>query len=155
MWKWILLFRSDRFDLYVLFFWHFVGVELLGVRGMLPKENMNFRPNIRNAGFWQSGRLFALGSESNDDSNGDGNENSKKAIGLISKTTTLHVHHACLYITLPSLHHYDVIMPNFTFYGERKQATMNFSFSFLTWVRSLRNQLQGNSPTFHFFCEFE
>ena len=78
----MLLFRSDRFDLYVLFFWHFVGVELLGVRGMLPKENMNFRPNIRNAGFWQSGRLFALGSESNDDSNGDGNENSKKATGL-------------------------------------------------------------------------
>ena len=54
----------------------------------------------------------------------------KKAIGLISKTTTLHVHHTCSYITLPSLHHYDVIMPNFTFYGERKQATMNFSFSF-------------------------
>ena len=71
-----------------------------------------------------------LGSESNDDSNGDANENGKKAIGLISKTTTLHVHHTCLYITLPSLHHYDAIMPNFTFYGERQQATMNFSFSF-------------------------
>ena len=44
----------------------------------------NFRPNIRNAGFWESGRLFALRSESNDDSNGDGNgnENGKKAIGL-------------------------------------------------------------------------
>ena len=34
----------------------------------------------------------ALGSLSNDDA--DGNENGKKAIGLISKTTTLHVHHA-------------------------------------------------------------
>ena len=33
-----------------------------------------------------------LGSLSNDDV--DGNENGKKAIGLISKTTTLHVHHA-------------------------------------------------------------
>jgi len=33
-----------------------------------------------------------LGSLSNDDA--DGNENGKKAIGLISKTTTLHVHHA-------------------------------------------------------------
>ena len=82
LWKWTLLFRSDTFDLYVLFFWHFVGVELLGARGMLPKENMNFRPNIRNAGFGQSGRLFALGSESNDDSNGNGNGNGKKAIGL-------------------------------------------------------------------------
>ena len=33
-----------------------------------------------------------IGSLSNDDA--DGNENGKKAIGLISKTTTLHVHHA-------------------------------------------------------------
>ena len=35
-----------------------------------------------------------LESFSNDD--GDGNENGKKAIGLISKTTTLHVHHTSL-----------------------------------------------------------
>ena len=33
-----------------------------------------------------------IGSLSNDDA--DGNENDKKAIGLFSKTTTLHVHHA-------------------------------------------------------------
>ena len=39
---------------------------------------------------------------------GDGNRNVKKAIGLMSKTTTLHVHHAFLYISLPSLHNYDV-----------------------------------------------
>ena len=32
---------------------------------------------------------------------GDGEENVKKAGGLISKTTTLHVHHAFLYISLP------------------------------------------------------
>ena len=31
----------------------------------------------------------------------DGNENVKKTIGFISKTTTLHVHHAFLYISLP------------------------------------------------------
>ena len=30
-----------------------------------------------------------------------GNENVKKTIGFISKTTTFHVHHAFLYITLP------------------------------------------------------
>ena len=40
-------------------------------------------------------------SFSNDDS--DGNENVKKATGLLRKTTTLHVHHAFLYISLPSL----------------------------------------------------
>ena len=65
---------------------------------------------------------------SNDD--GDGNKNFKKAIGLLSKTISLHVHHAFLYISLPLLHDYEVKMPSFTFYGGRKQATTNFSFSF-------------------------
>ena len=60
----------------------------------------------------------------------EGNENVKKSIGFISKTTTLHVHHAFLYISLPFLHDYDVKMPNFAFYGERKQATTKFNFSF-------------------------
>ena len=40
--------------------------------------------------------IVVLGSLSNDD--GHGNENGKKAIGKISKTTTLHVHQAFLYI---------------------------------------------------------
>ena len=62
---------------------------------------------------------------------GEGNGNVKKAIAYkISKTTTLHAHHAFLYISLPSLHDYDVKMPYFTFYGGRKQATTKFSFSF-------------------------
>ena len=73
--------------------------------------------------------IFSLiGSFSNDDS--DGSENVKKVIGLLSKTTTLHVHHAFLYISLPPLQDYNVKMANFTFYGGRKQATANFSFSF-------------------------
>ena len=69
-----------------------------------------------------------IGSFSNDD--GDGNEIMKKAIGLLSKTISLHVHHAFLHISLPLLHDYDVKMPSFTFCGGRKQATTNFSFSF-------------------------
>ena len=73
-------------------------------------------------------REMPVGSFSNDD--GDGNENVKKAIGLLSKTTSLHVHHAFLYICLPLLHDYNVKMPSFTFYGGRKQATTNFSFPF-------------------------
>ena len=32
----------------------------------------------------------------------------KKTIGLMGKTTGLPVHHAFLYISLPSLHNYDV-----------------------------------------------
>ena len=55
-----------------------------------------------------------------------GNENGKNAIGLIRKTTFLHVHHAFFYISLPSLHDHDVKMAHFTFYGGRKQATTNF-----------------------------
>ena len=54
----------------------------------------------------------------------DGNEKVKKPICLINKTTTFHVQHTFLYICLPFLHDYDVKMPNFAFYGERKQATM-------------------------------
>ena len=48
----------------------------------------------------------SLGNLSNDD--GDGNENDKKALGLLSKTTTLHVHHALLYISLTLLHDYNL-----------------------------------------------
>ena len=54
----------------------------------------------------------------------------QKTIGLMSKTTTSHVHHTFLYISFPFLHDYDEKMPNFAFYGGRKQATMKFSFSF-------------------------
>ena len=54
-----------------------------------------------------------LGSFSNDD--GDGKEDIQKVIGLLRKTTTLHVRHAFLYISLPSLHDYDVKMPNCKF----------------------------------------
>ena len=46
--------------------------------------------------------------------------------GLISTTTTSHVHHTFLYISFPFLHDYDVIMSNFSFYGGRKQATTKF-----------------------------
>ena len=56
----------------------------------------------------------------------DDNENvKKKTIGLISKTTTSHVHQTFLYISLPFLHDYDVKMRNFTFSCGRKQAKTN------------------------------
>ena len=71
---------------------------------------------------------FALGTLRSNDADGD--ETVTKTIGLISKTTTLHVHDTFLYISFPFLHDYDVKMPKFTFYGGRKQATMKFYFSF-------------------------
>ena len=66
----------------------------------------------------------------------------------MSKTTTLHVHHAFLHISQPILHGYEVNMPNFAFYGGRKQATTKVYFSFCTWILCLGIQLQKGSPTF-------
>ena len=54
----------------------------------------------------------------------------QKVIGLRSKATTLHVHRTFFYISLPFMHNYDLKVPNFAFYGERKQVTTNFYLSF-------------------------
>ena len=90
-----------------------------------------------------------LGSLRNDDD--DGNENGKKPIGLISKTTTLYVHHAFLYISLPSLHDYDVKMPNCKFYVGRKQATTNLFFFSLNLSSVLMKSTPGKfAYTRHF-----
>ena len=71
------------------------------------------------------------GSLNNDD--GDGNENGKKAISLNWQTNNFSRASALfLYISLPSwLDDYEVKMPNFTFYGERKLGTTNFFLPFL------------------------
>ena len=72
-------------------------------------------------------RYLLLGSLSNDD--GDGNENSKKGKRLrLEKTTTLHMHHAFMYISLPSLHDYNAQGPNFTFCQGREHKRTTFSF---------------------------
>ena len=70
----------------------------------------------------------SIGSFNNDD--GDGDEDVKKVTGLISKTTTPCVHYTLWYISLPSLHDYDVKFPDGTLYGGRKHMTTYFSFSF-------------------------
>ena len=56
-------------------------------------------------------------------SNDDGNEN--------VKTTTLLLQHTFLYISLPSLHDYDVRFSHAMFYGGRKFTTANFFLLFL------------------------
>ena len=71
----------------------------------------------------------------------DGDGNSTKAIGLISKTTISHVHHAFLYISLPSMHDYDAKMSNFTLYRGSAQATTKFPLTFCTWLWFLEIQL--------------
>ena len=72
----------------------------------------------------------------------DGHENVKKSNRfLMSKTTTLHVHDAFLYSCLPSLHDYNMKLPNFKFYGGRKQVTTKFSCSLWTCIWFLGIQL--------------
>ena len=78
-----------------------------------------------------------LGSLSNDSANS--NENVKKAIGLISKTTALHVHHPLLYINLPLSHNYGV---------KNLEHKMTLFFFFWTLILSFRIQLPKSSPVF-------
>ena len=62
-----------------------------------------------------------------------------------------------LYIFSQSLHAYNVKFPQATFYhdGGHTHNTMNFSFTFYTWIQSPRIQFQENSPTFDIFSELE
>ena len=99
----------------------------------------------RDPGIFLSALELILGTLRSNDA--DDNEKVKKTIGLISKTTTSHVHHTFLYISFPFLHDCDVKMPNFAFYGGRKQPTTKFYFSFWAWIWSIEIQLQEGSPT--------
>ena len=67
----------------------------------------------------------------------DGDKNAKKQI--ISKTTTMLMHHTFLYSSLPFLHNYALAMPNFACYGERKQTLTKFIFLFLNLDMVLKN----------------
>ena len=68
-----------------------------------------------------------MGSFSNDD--GGGNENVKKTIGLLSKTSSLHLDHAFWCISLPLLRDHDVKIPNF--YVLRRTQTSDDEIFFL------------------------
>ena len=80
--------------------------------------------------------------------NGDGKENVKKAVGLMSKTTTLHVHHAFLYISLLSLHNHDVKWPNFRFTWEQERRGDKFCHLCLNPGAVPSLQLQPKFPSF-------
>ena len=81
-----------------------IGVEhraaTVGQEGLV-----NQIPVLNSVSVCFSPRAALLGTLRNYD--GDGKENVTKAIGLIRKTTTLHVHHAFLYNSLLPLHNYD------------------------------------------------
>ena len=75
---------------------------------------------------------------------GDGNENVEKTIRLITKTIILPVHQAFLYISLPSLHDYEVKKPNFTLYrGRTYTSDDEIFYLFLNLEMVLRNSTLG------------
>ena len=87
---------------------------------------------------------------------GDDNENVKKAISWIGKTTTAHAHHA-IFFTFLCRHctTTDGKMPNFTFRGGRKQATAKFPCSFWTWICFLGIRLKKSSLAYGKVNELE
>ena len=56
--------------------------------------------------------------------------------GSTISITTLHVHHAILYISLPSLHHYDMKLPTLKspLYGVGEHSTKTVAFFFITKI---------------------
>ena len=74
--------------------------------------------------------LFLGDNKTND--NGDGRRTAKKQKVFIYKTTHLHMHHATLFISLPSLHPCDMKLANFTLllYGVGEHNTTVVFFFF-------------------------
>ena len=86
---------------------------------------------------------------------GDGNGNVQSPTGFISKTTTLHVHRAFLFISSPFLHNNDVKWPNFKLTWERERRGAKFTIFVWTRTRSplissdLTSLLSGNWLTWY------
>ena len=96
---------------------------------------------------------MSVGSFSNDD--GDGDENIKKTIRLLSKTTSLHVRHTFLYISLPLLHNYDMKMPSFTFYGGCKTSEDKLFFLSLNLSAVPKKSTPGKLTYISYFQRIE
>ena len=58
----------------------------------------------------------------------------------MSKTRTLHLHHAFLYISLPSLHDFHVRLPIFTFHGGLEQKTTTLFLSLIVRMNVVLNR---------------
>ena len=90
----------------------------------------------------------SIGSLSNYD--GVVNESGKKPIGLDSWQNNNFARFITLfwYISLSSLHDYDMKMPNFTFCGERDHKTTTLFLFSWTSIQSFKIQPQKKLPTF-------
>ena len=82
---------------------------------------------------------------------GDVNKNGKKSLGLDWQNNNS----ARAHCKLPSLHDYDVKIPNFTFCGGLKHKTTTFFLFSWTSIQSLRIQLRKKLPTLDELNEME
>ena len=102
---------------------------------------------------------ISVGSLSNDpgDSDGNGNENGRKAflIGIDWQNNNFTRASRFLYISLPSLHAYDVKLPTFKYCGGREHKTTIFIFFSWTSIQSFRIQPQKKSLLFAELNEME
>ena len=82
--------------------------------------------------------------------NGDDEQQKNKQQVQIGKKSTLHVHHAFLYISQPLSHDRDMKLPNLTrpLYGVGEHNTKSFFFFFLNLGTVLSDLTQKISPTF-------
>ena len=103
----------------------------------MRRASFNARPRVLS----RVASLAIIGTLRSD--NRDGNGNVNKAIGLMTKTTSLHVHHASLYVSLPSLHDYGMKMPNFTFFRGSNTSDDEISSLFLNLDMVLRDSTLG------------
>ena len=100
-------------------------ILLLGFAPASP----NCSPHHRNKAFSRGVTAAILGTLRSDD--GDANENVKKEIGLITKTTILHVHHTFfVHFFAFTARLEDVKMRNFKLYRGSTQATTKFPLYF-------------------------
>ena len=63
--------------------------------------------------------------------------------------------HEFLYMSLPTLHDYDVKMSNFLFCGELEHKAMTFFFFSWSSIQFFKIQLRKNSPAFDELNETE
>ena len=82
-----------------------------------------------------------IGSLSNYDDNH--NNNFQKTIGLMIKSTALHVITLFRTFLWHPLHDYNMKPPNLTFYRGHGHTTMNFPSSFWTWIKSFKDSTLG------------
>ena len=127
-------------------------MNVLGYRNLFAtlEMRMKLKQKCARICFWDrywGGADQILGTLRSNDADGNENVKKKKKILLAKQQLCTCTMLFCTFLC-SFLHDYDVNLPNFAFYGGRKQATTKFYFSFCTWIWCLGIQLQEGSPTF-------